>query len=90
MVKLRVLLLCAVVLGLLALSGRGERAQAQDFADMRVVYQVPAEYGDFRQFLNVGGEHWTVFEAKDGTLRVVKMRGISMGKPDVMVEIQRK
>ena len=87
--RLRILMLCAALLGLLALSGREERAQAQGFVDMHPVYQVPTDYGQFRQFLKVDTEHWTVFEAKDGTLRVVKMKGVS-GKPDVMVEIQRR
>jgi hypothetical protein len=89
MIRLRLLLLSAALLGLLALSGRPQRAEAQGFVDMHPVYQVPLEYGSFRQFLKVNDEHWTVFEARDGTLRVVKMRGLT-GKPDVMVEIQRR
>lgn len=87
--RLRILGLCAVLLGLVALSGRQERVQAQSFVDMHPVYQVPADFGQFREFLKVESENWTVFEAKDGTLRVVKMRGVS-GKPEVMVEIQRR
>ncbi len=89
--KLRILLLCAVLLGLAALSGRQPTVNAQQIVNLNPKYQVPAEYGHFRQFVLVNGDYWSVFEAKDGTVRVVKLErhGLSNG-PTVMMEITRK
>lgn len=91
MIKLRILLLCAVLLGLAALSGRQPQVNAQVVVNLNPKYQVPADYGKFRQFVAVNGDYWSVFEAKDGTVRVVKMErhGLSEG-PTVMMEITRK
>ncbi len=82
-------LLLGILLGLAALSGRDTRTAAQTAADVHPVFKVPADYGQFRQFVLVSGEYWSVFEANDGTVRVVKLRG-AFGDPFVTVEIQRK
>ena len=86
--RLRIVLFVALLLGAIAaLVAHQPRLAAQNDSVDRVT--VPKDWGTYKHFVRSGGEYLAVFEASDGTVRVVRLHD-AFGEARLIMEIQRK